>query len=72
MSKVLKGIYNVVMYCDELFVHTRTRKGQLVALDNILASISEFGIKIAPRKCKFMLEKLTFLGYKISWDGMMP
>ena len=72
MSFALQGVSDVVIYCDDLFMHLVTRKLHFDAIRKVLGRLKKYGLKIAPKKCKFMHKNLTFLGYNISGQGITP
>ena len=72
MSFALQGVSDVVIYCDDLFMHLVTRKLHFDAIRKVLGRLKKYGLKIAPKKCKFMHKNLTFLGYNISGEGIRP
>ena len=72
MSFALQGVSDVVIYCDDLFMHSVTRKQHFEAIRKVLARLKKYGLEIAPKKCKFMHKNLTFLGYNISGEGIRP
>ena len=53
-------------------MHTATRQQHFSIIRNVLSRLKKYGLKIAPRKCKFMHKNLTFLGYNISGQGITP
>ena len=72
MSFAIQEVFDVVIYCDDLFVHTVTRSQHFDGIRKVLGRLKKYGLKIAPKKCKFMHKNLTFLGYNISGEGIRP
>ena len=54
MSYALQGLSDIVIYCDDVFMHTVTRQQHFTIIKNVLSRLKRYGLKIAPKKSKFM------------------
>ena len=72
MSYALQGLGDIVVYCDDLFVHSKNRIDQMAKINDMLHRLATYGLKIAPKKCKFFHHIIPFLGYEISGKGIKP
>ena len=62
VNYALVGVPHIVIYCDDLFIHTKDKKTHYKVLELMLHRLKVHGLKISPRKCKFMFSSLPFLG----------
>ena len=61
-----------LIYLDDVIVFSRTEEEHLHRLRVVFARFLEHGLKLKPSKCHFLQDEITFLGHKISADGMKP
>ena len=62
----------IYIYLDDLILASATKKEALYELEAIFKILAAYNLKIAPAKCKFLEEKVKFLGYEISSEGYVP
>ena len=55
MEKVMAGIDNVLVYIDDLLLHSRTHPEHLVTLYQTLTRLEEHNLKINIAKCFFLM-----------------
>ena len=72
MSKVLKGITNCIVYLDDVLVVSATYEDHLTHLRQVFQRFAEFNLKLNPEKCSFFAEKLDYLGYELTTQGLRP
>ena len=72
MSKVLKGITNCIVYLDDVLVVSATYEDHLKHLRQVFERFAEFNLKLNPEKCSFFAEKLDYLGYELTTQGLRP
>ena len=72
MTYALQGVPHIVIYCDDLFIHTKDIATHYKTIDLMLYRLRIHGFKITPRKCKFLFSSLPFLGYEITPTGVRP
>jgi len=72
MEEIL-GDFNMnicVIYIDDLIVFSSTYEEHLERLDMIMERLKAHNIKLAPEKCHFFKERVTFLGHVVSEEGI--
>ena len=72
MEFVLAGLnwQICLVYLDDIIIFSKDFDSHLSRLDQVLDRIGKAGLKIAPKKCQFFQEKVTFLGHVVSKDGI--
>ena len=61
-----------LVYLDDVIVYSKTVEDHLRRLQAVLEHFHEHGLKLKSSKCSFLHRQITFLGHKISADGMKP
>ena len=69
MEAVAKGINNVLVYIDNLLVHSSTHEQQLKILDQLLRRLIHHGIKVNLEKCVFGNKNVAYLGFRLTDKG---
>jgi hypothetical protein len=54
METVVNGLANVIVYIDDLLIHSATHQEHITALDNVLQRLVQHNIKINLQKCFFL------------------
>ena len=57
---------------DDVLVANDTEAEHLSTLEEVLARLEQYGVRLNKAKCKFMLPSVEYLGYHISGDGVRP
>ena len=72
MHLVLKGLCwsDCLVYLDDIIVFGRTLQGHRERLSLVLSRLSEAGLKINPKKCKLLSERVIVLGHVVTRDGI--
>ncbi|KAJ8409298.1 hypothetical protein AAFF_G00234960 [Aldrovandia affinis] len=72
MERVLKGIprETCLDYLDDILVHEASFQSTLDALNVVLTQIAEARLKLHPEKCRLMQQEVTFLGHRLSEQGV--
>ena len=72
MHLVLKGLCwsDCLVYLDDIIVFGRTLQEHRERLSLVLSRLSEAGLKIKPKKCKLLSERVVMLGHVVTWDGI--
>jgi hypothetical protein len=60
----------VRFYLDDIIVFSRTRQDHLALLDKVFERMLAAGMKIRLSKCSFMQNKVEYLGYNLSGEGI--
>ena len=61
-----------VIYLDDVIIFGKTVEEHLSQLDEVLDQFREHGLKLKAKKCEFFQEKVQFLGYVVSKEGVKP
>ncbi|KAL6478460.1 hypothetical protein MHYP_G00142950 [Metynnis hypsauchen] len=72
MTTVLSGLEGVQCYLDDVIVHGSSEANHNSSLHAVLHKINEAGLKLNKDKCKFWKTSLSFLGYRLSAEGLHP
>jgi hypothetical protein len=70
MEGVLRDIPNVLVYRDDLLVHTDTHEKHLQVLDQVLARLHKNHHNL--EKCVFSNKEVSYLGFTLTPDGIKP
>ena len=70
MEKILQGLPMVVVYIDDILITGRTKEEHLQNLSQVLARLSEYGLKLKKQKCYFLEDSVEYLGYVIDSNGL--
>ena len=65
---IIQGV--IMVYLDEILIHTKTWQEHLQTVEQVLQRIQEHNLQLQFRKCKWGCIKLKFLGFIISADGI--
>ena len=72
MDKRLKSIPHCIVRIDDILVSGEDDQGHLKNLERVLSVLDEAGLKLKKAKCRFLLPEVTYLGFRISKDGVAP
>ncbi len=72
MEGVLRDIPNVLVYIDDLLVHTDMHEKHLEVLDKVLACLHKNHLKINLEKCVFRNKEVSYLGFTLTPEGIKP
>ena len=72
MDQILGHIPNASLYLDDILLASESEESHMKDLEEVFKILAEYGLKINIEKCKFAVDKLTFLGYEVSADGIKP
>lgn len=60
----------VLTYIDDIIVYSQTEDEHIQKLEKIFIRLQKEKVKLQPKKCHFMFQKLKILGYIISKNGI--
>ena len=63
MEAVVQGIENVIVYIDDLLVHSAMHQAHIKLLDELLARLGTHNVKINLQKCIFGSRNVAYLGF---------
>ena len=72
MDKVLRGLPFVIIYLDDILVHSIDSETHCTHLRTVFKRLSEAGLTIRGQKCHLGLRSVTYLGHTFSSSGMAP
>ena len=72
MEKVLDKIQNIILYIDEVIIHTASHENHLKELHNILQRQEHHNLKINRAKCYFGNSEVAYLGFVLTTEGIRP
>ncbi|CAB0010179.1 unnamed protein product, partial [Nesidiocoris tenuis] len=72
MDHVTRGLPFVKVYIDDCLIFSKSMEEHLKHLDVFFSHLAQHGLQINLSKCTFAEPSVTFLGYKISSEGISP
>ena len=72
MESLLSDIPFVAVYIDDILVTGPTDDQHLSTLEEVLKRLQEAGLLLKEKKCIFMAESVTYLGFRIDAQGLHP
>ena len=72
MDEVMRGLDFAYWYMDDILVASVDKQEHLKHLRLVLERLAEYGLTINIAKCEFGQTELTFLGHRISKEGIIP
>ncbi len=69
---VVKGINNVVVYIDDLIIHSKSLEDHLQTLDAVFTRLASHNLRVNLKKCVFGSNETSYLGFRLSKDGIFP
>ena len=72
MSHIFRGLTfkTMIVYIDDLMIFSKDFDTHMEALKEVFARLKKAGLKLHPKKCKFAMEEINFLGHKINGKGI--
>ena len=58
------------MYLDDILVYSETFEQHLDRLEAVFRRLAKTGLKVKLQKCAFLQKTVTFLGHKVSAEGV--
>ena len=72
MEIVIHNLSNILAYIDDLLVHTKDHGKHLEVLNELFTRLRKHGLKINLPKSFFGATEVSFLGFKLTPDGIKP
>ena len=72
METVVLGLQNIIVYIDDLLVHSSTHEVHLELLDQLLKRLVQHNVKINLSKCHFGRKNVAYLGFRLTEEGVKP
>ena len=72
IGQLLNNIEGVIVYLDDILICSPNKDIQLKRLKIVLSRLNNANVKLNVNKCIIDVDKLQFLGYVLSGDGVSP
>ena len=72
MEAVMQGIPNVLVYIDDLLIHSKTHEEHLETLNLVFTRMRAHNLKINLPKSFFGAKNVSYLGFRLTEDGILP
>lgn len=72
MDQILLNLPKVSCFYDDILVGGKTKEECKQNLFNVLKRLNDHNVKINIDKCKLIEDSVTYLGFKLSGDGLSP
>jgi hypothetical protein len=72
MEQVLRGLQNILIYINDVLIHTDTHEKHLEALEQVLMRLHQHHLKINLDKCLFDDKQVSYLGFTLTPEGIEP
>ena len=72
MEQVLRGLNHILIYIDDVLIHTDTHERHLEALEQVLLRLHQHHLKINLDKCLFGDLQVSYLGFTLTPEGIKP
>lgn len=70
IEKLLCGVEGVSNFLDDVLITGATYEEHLKRLEQVFNILEKAGLKLNKEKCQFFKDKVTFVGYVITEDGL--
>ena len=60
----------LLVYLDDILVFSRTLQEHLTRLETVFGILQKYGLKVQLKKCSFFRREVTYLGHRVSEDGL--
>ena len=71
-ESLMKGLERVLVFSDDIFISGRTKSEFLDKLRQVLSILENAGLRLNRDKCQWCLKEITYLGYRVTADGIYP
>ena len=72
MEQVLRGLRQILIYINDVPIHTDTHEKHLEALEQVLTRLHQHHLKINLDKCLFGDQQVSCLGFTLTPEGIKP
>ena len=72
MHQVCANLDFIFVYLDDILVASSNEAEHLEHLNLLFKRLKEYGLIINPKKCKFGVSSIDFLGHHVNKDGILP
>ena len=68
----MKGLINVIVYIDDLLLHSKSHADHKEQLEQLFNRLRSAGLKVNLSKCEFGASNVSYLGYRLTPEGILP
>jgi hypothetical protein len=72
MELMVKGLHNIIVYIDDLLVHNSDQTQHRLSLQTLFNRLRAANLKLNIEKCEFGSENVTYLGFRLTPQGILP
>ncbi len=72
MDQILQGIEHVTRFLDDILITAGSREEHLRKLEEVLSRLEKYNVRVKQSKCKFMTNKVEYLGHIVDSEGLHP
>ena len=72
IETVMHNMQNVLIYIDDILLHTHTHEEHLKIFEEVLKRLVRHGIKMNLEKCIFASKEVSYLGFRLTEQGIKP
>lgn len=74
MELMLAGLdaKRCLVYLDDIIIFSKTEEEHIVTLRDVFERIRAAKLKLKPQKCRLAKREVTFLGHRITQEGLLP
>jgi len=74
MNKVLSGLNGLkaFVYLDDIIIYAKNLTDHSQKVADIIKRLRRYNLKLQPLKCEFLKKEVTYLGYRITDEGVKP
>lgn len=58
------------IYLDDLIIFSRTFDEHITRLRQVFSRIQDYGLKLSPKKCSFLIKQVKYIGHIVSEQGV--
>ncbi len=72
VEQVVKGVPRVVVYIDDLIIHSKDHREHLATLDAVFTRLAAHNLQVNLKKCVFASNETAYLGFRLTKEGIFP
>jgi len=74
MNKVLSGLNGLkaFVYLDDIIIYAKDLTDHSQKITDIFERLRRYNLKLQPSKCEFLRKEVTYLGHRITDEGVKP
>ena len=72
MEAAMRDTQGILVYLEDRLIHSKDNQSNLAAMEVAFQRLRRFGLRLNPAKCEFAVERIPYLGFMLSKDGVTP